>query len=141
MPTDHETRRYWRLRWLSSIQEYSDDHTQHRLWLDTTNINPHWTFFELNSCYFDDLNLGDGGGYSWAVDDGLVSSQEALALGDFHAAAAAYRSPTDDFDHPTILADQKWHEVVAKARWVQHMLLDLINDEEERDALTKQPVA
>ena len=141
MPADRETRRHWRLRWLSSIQEYADDHTQHRLWLDHTNLNPHWTFVELYSCYFDDLNLGDGGGYDWAIDDGLVSAQEARTLAAFHSAADTYNSPTDDYDHPAILADPKWQAVVAKARWGQHMLLDLIDDAEERDALTKLPVA
>lgn len=61
MTDREELRRNWRTNWLSSIQEFADEDTQRRLWLDPTNGNPHYSFGEYVCCYFDDLGLSDMG--------------------------------------------------------------------------------
>jgi hypothetical protein len=124
-----ELRRNWRTNWLSSIQEFADDETQRRLWLDAGNTNPHFSFVEYVSSYFDDLGLSDGG-YEWAMCEGLVSDAEVRAVADFHANAAAY-APVDCYDHQAILVDPKWAEVVAEAQRAQSALSGLIADPHE----------
>ena len=101
MSDNLELRRNWRTNWLSSIQEFADDETQRRSWLDTTNTNPHFSFIEYFCCYFDDLGLSDGG-YEWAVKEDLLTEEEVAAVAGFHNIADAYDSPTDDYDHQAI---------------------------------------
>jgi hypothetical protein len=134
MNDDLEWRRNWRANWLSSIQEFADDETQRLLWLDTANTNPHFSFVEYLSCYFDGLCLSDYG-YEWAIKQSFVSEQEAEAVAAFHEIADAYRSPTDDYDHQAILADPKWQDVVATAKQAQAKLLSLLKDTHERGLL------
>ena len=129
-----ELRRNWRTNWLSSIQELADDETQRRLWLDSTNTNPHFSFVECFCSYFDDLGLSDRG-YKWAVMQGLLSEEEVAAVAGFHKIAHAYESPTDDYDHQAILADPKWADVVAAAKQAQAELLRLIDDPREHRLL------
>jgi hypothetical protein len=136
MNDNQESRRNWRTKWLSSIQEFADDDTQRRLWLDLTNTNPHFSFVEYFCCYFDDLGLSDGG-YQWALEQGFVSEREVSAVTGFHEIADAYDSPTDDHDHQAILADPKWAEVVAAAKEAQAELLGLIDDPHERRLLVE----
>jgi len=134
MSDNQEWRGNWRTNWLSSIQEFADQNTQRRLWLDPTNTNPHFSFVECLCCYFDDLGLSDGG-YQRALEQGFVSEREVSAVAGFHKIADAYDSPTDDYDHPAILADPKWAEVVAAAKEAQSELLGLIDDPHERRLL------
>jgi hypothetical protein len=134
MNDDLEWRRNWRTNWLSSIQEFADEETQRRLWLDTANTNPHFSFVEYLCCYFDDLRLSDSG-YQWAIKQRFVSEQEAVAVAAFHKIADAYNSPTDDYDHQAILADPKWKDVVAAAKQAQAELLRLLRDTHERRLL------
>jgi hypothetical protein len=122
--------------WLSSIQEFADADTQRRLWLDPTNTNPHFSFGEYYCCYFDDLNLTDGG-YEGAIEEGLVSAEEVEAVREFHRITRAYHSPASDYDYETILADPKWAEVVRAAQRAQAALLALIDDPCERLLLTE----
>ena len=131
MTNDQELRRNWRTNWLSSVREFADDETQRRVWLDPFNANPHNTFVEYMCCYFDDLALSDGG-YTRAVEQGLLSEHEAEAVADFHRKAAAYHSPTDDYDNQAILADPNWAEVVTAAQNAQATLLKSIEDPPER---------
>ena len=131
MAHDQELRRNWRTRWLSSIQEFADDERQRRLWLDCENTNPHFSFVEYFCCYFDDLGLSDGG-YDWALSEGMLSVDEVKAVAEFHRAADAYDSPTDDYDHQAILADPNWTEVVAAAKRTQDALSQMIDDAHER---------
>ncbi|WP_158914763.1 hypothetical protein [Caulobacter sp. S45] len=53
----------WRANWLGSIEEISNLEMQRATWLNPDNSNPHYTFIEYTSCYFDGLvvNEGDGG--------------------------------------------------------------------------------
>jgi len=101
------------------------------LWLDSKNTNPHFSFIEYFCCYFDDLNLSDGG-YDWALSEGMLSADEVTAVAEFHQTADAYDSPTDDYDQQAILADPKWTEVVAAAKRAQDALSQLIDDAHER---------
>ena len=87
--------------WLSSIQEFADDATQRSKWLDPRNENPHFSFVEYMCCYFDNLNLAQSG-YDRASAQGYVSVEEIDAVHQFHMAAEAYASPTDDYDEQTI---------------------------------------
>ena len=134
MSDNQELRRNWRANWLGSIQEFADDDEQRRLWLDPPN--PHFSFGEYLCCYFDDLNLSKGG-YEWAINESLVSPDEAAAVAQFHYLADGYHSPTDDFDHLAILADPKWVAVVEAAKRSKVALLGLIDDPNERRLLTE----
>ncbi|WP_226698883.1 hypothetical protein [Qipengyuania gaetbuli] len=129
-----ELRRIWRTNWLSSIQELADYETQKRLWLDQENTNPHFSFVEYFCSYFNDLGLSERG-YDWALNAGLLSSDEVAAIEEFHRIADAYDSPTDAYDHKTILSDPKWFEVVLAAKKAQDALSQLISDPEERRLL------
>ncbi|MDT0510068.1 hypothetical protein [Novosphingobium sp. MMS21-SN21R] len=131
MQDDQERRRNWRANWLSSIQEFADDETQRRSWLDHKNTNLHFSFVEYFSCYFDDLGLSDGD-YDWALNRGMVSADEVEAVAAFHQAADTYDSPSDEYNHKAILADPKWAEVVAAAKRAQSALSRLIDDPKER---------
>jgi hypothetical protein len=130
MNGNQELRRNWRRGWLSRIQEFADEETQRRSWLDPTNTNPHFSFIEYNCTYFDDLRLSEG--YQWALEEGLVSADEIAAVAAFHAVLDAYESPTDDYDHEAILADPKWAAIVVAAKRAQDALLNIINDPQER---------
>lgn len=134
MTKDKERRKNWRTSWLSSIQEFADEASQRRLWLDPTNTNPHFSFVEYYCCYFDDLGLSDGG-YDWAVNEKLLSEEEVTAVARFHQVADNYNSPTDDYDHKVILADAKWAEVVEAAQHAKSALLNLIVDPHEQRLL------
>ena len=140
MDENEETRRQWRTtwrtNWLASIQEFADDKSQRRLWLDPTNTNPHFSFVEYMCSYFDDLNLSESG-YQSALEQGLITPDEVAAVSDFHATARAYESPTDDYDHRAILADPKWAGVVASAKQAQAALLGIITDPRERRLLSE----
>lgn len=128
MVADSHMRVGWRQNWLSSIQEFADEETQRRSWLNPRNGNPHFSFPELFNCYFDGLLLSDGG-YAWALKEGLVTAEEATAVEDFHQLAKTYDSPgDDDGDHQAILADPKWADVVNAAKAAQTNLLTLLSD-------------
>ena len=136
-------RRNWRRNWLSSIQELADDHTQRRLWLDRNVRNPHYSFVECLSCYFDGLAVFDdpatsGHAYAVAQAQGLVSADEAFTVEPLHAIFDAYEAPgNNQYDHQAILTDPKWEEVVAAAKFAQAALLPMLHDPEERRILTE----
>ncbi len=125
-----EQRHGWRTGWLSSIQEFADSETQSRMWLDPTNTNPHWSFVEVNCCYFDRLYLSVGG-YDWALGRGFICEEEVEAVAEFHKIAGIYRSPTDDYDHKAILEDTGWKNVVFAAKKAQLALSKLLNTQAE----------
>lgn len=134
MGENQESRRNWRANWLRSIQEFSDDEAQRRLWLDPTNTNPHFSFVECMCCYFDDVLRPDAG-YDWPLNEGFVSADEVATVADFHQIADTYDSPTDDYDDQAILADLRWAEVVAAAKRARTALLSITDDPHERRLL------
>jgi hypothetical protein len=133
MIDDQEQRGSWRAGWLSSIQEFADEDTQRRLWLDPKTNNPHFSLVEYRCCYFDDLGLS--GGYDWPLTQGYVTAAEVSAVHEFHAIAGAYDSPTNSYDNEAVLADPAWAGVVAAAKRAQAALLALIEDRSERRLL------
>jgi len=135
MSENQDLRRNWRASWLGSIQEFADEETQRRSWLNPNNSNPHFSFVEYLCCYFDDLALSEG--YETALADGLVSAEEVAAVAEFHTIADTYNSPKGDYDQEAILADPKWAEVVAAAKHAQAGLLALIDDPKECSDLTE----
>lgn len=134
MTDNEEFRRTWRIKWLSSVQEFADAESQRRLWLDPANTNLHSTFVEYLCCYFDDLGLSVGG-YDWAVNKKLVTAPEVAAVSRFHQLAGSYESPTEDYDHGPILEDAKWAEVVEAAKRPQADLFALLDHPHERQFL------
>lgn len=122
-----ELRINWRANWLSAIQELADLEMQRATWLNPHNRNPHYSFIEYVTVYFDDLNLGEtAGGYPARVAEQLLSDEEAAAAFRLHAMLDAYKSPTDDYDHQAILDDPAWHGVVTAAQEAQAGLSHLI---------------
>lgn len=134
MPTaTAEQRTNWRANWLASIQELTDLEMQRATWLNPDNGNPHYSFIEYITVYFDDLLLGEtNGGYSARMAEGLLSEREADAASRLHLLLDDYKSPTDDYDHHAILADPAWHRVVATAQEAQAVLASLIAQPDEK---------
>lgn len=97
----------------------------------------HYTYIECMCSYFDTLALSDDG-YEEALRLGLVSNEESNAVGEFHALAKTHQSPTNDWDHAAILNDPKWQAVVAAAKRAQSELLRMLENDEERSALTEE---
>ncbi len=137
MSDNREQRQNWRTNWLNSIQEFADDDTQRRLWLDPTNANPHFSYVDIVAA-ISTASVCQAAAISGALEQHLLSADEAAAVTEFHARADAYVSPTDDYDHEAILADPKWTRVVAAAQGAQASLLTLIDDPRERRLLTER---
>jgi hypothetical protein len=132
-----QQRLWWRLRWLSSIQAFSDAETQQRRWLDPAEANPAYSYVECMCVYFDDVLFGDKD-YTTRIEQKSVTEAEVAAVANFHALAAAYENPNgDEWDNSAILADPKWQEVVHAAQHAKQRLLPLLSREEERLALTQ----
>jgi hypothetical protein len=136
-----EFRATWRTNWLSSIQELADLDMQRATWLNPHGKNPHFSFVEYVTCYFDDLRFGEEeGGYAARIADNLLSQEEAAAVSEFHTLFNNYKSPTHDYDHCAILQDPEWLRVVAAARAAQALLAIMIDRLEERESLLEASV-
>ena len=135
---ESEQRRYWRLRWLSSLQAFADTETQRNRWLDAAERNPHFSFVECMCSYFDDTNLSVENGYANRLSRRYVSAEEVSAVTDFHSLADSYEHPLgDDWDNEAVLADPKWSTIVEAAKRAQSRLLGLLADDAEKLALTQ----
>ena len=131
-----EARRYWREKWLRSVEEVANLDMQHAAWLNPHGRNSHYTFFEYVTCYRYDLSLGAG--YAPLVEAGYLTAAEAQAVADFHRQMLGYTAPNDDNnDMPAILRDPEWLKVVAAARAARERLLVMITDADEVTALTQ----
>ncbi|MBK9732789.1 MAG: hypothetical protein IPO83_16175 [Chitinophagaceae bacterium] len=92
----------WRERWLDCINELTSLNLQKKAWLDKANTNPHWSFVEFCSCYFDDLNIDDN--YKYSIDNGWITGQEYEIIKDWHEALNRYNAPNNEnHDHEAIL--------------------------------------
>ena len=133
-----QQRTAWRLNWLRAISEAADVHMQRATWLNPENGNPHFSFTECASCYFDDLRLGSG--YHAAVSEGLLTEQEAVLASEFHAVFARYVEVTSDQSDESVLADAKWLVVMEEAAMLKRKLLDHSLAEEERTVLCDRSI-
>ncbi len=101
----------WRERWLGCINELTSLELQKKSWLDRTHTNPHWSFVEFMSSYFDDLAIDDN--YKYPLDNSLVTRQEYEIIKDWDEALDKYDSPkNDDYDNEAILNDPKWLDIL-----------------------------
>lgn len=108
MNTVRET---WRKNWLECIAELTSVELQRTAWLDTENQNPHWSFTEFMSCYFDDCRCDD---YGYRLSHGYLTDQELEAIKPWHELLDEYRCPNNDWwNHSAILEDPKWLAIVA----------------------------
>ncbi len=140
MTAEADIRRVWRLHWLACVQEFADADEQRKRWLDLTNTNPHWSFVEIISCYFDDALHGQG--YAYLMGEGLVSQLEADAVASLHRLLERYKPPGgDSYDHARILEDASWGEVTAAAAETVAKLLRILVDPAERAACKGDPAA
>ena len=140
MNADADIRRVWRLHWLGCLQEFADVDEQRRNWLDLTNTNPHWSFVEIISCYFDDALHGQDSAY--LMSEGLVSQLEADAVAALHRLLERYKPPDgDSYDHTRILEDACWSEMNAATAKTVAKLLRILVDPAERAACKGDPTA
>lgn len=119
-------RGYWRERWLKCIDELTSITLQNRTWLNPHNENPHWSFLEFMSCYFDDLDIDMN--YERLLADEWITCDEFSVIKDWHHALERYTTPTDDiYNHESILADANWIAIVKigfKAKYELSSILD-----------------
>lgn len=123
-------REVWRERWLDCITEISALEWQRRLWGKVSN--PHYSYVECVTCYFDDTL--SGGGYEELVTAGMLSYDEAFAVAEMHLKLDAY-SASDAYDDQSILSDPAWIEVTQTARFARRRLLKLLTEPRERELL------
>jgi len=137
-PTPEELRAMWRQRWLGALRYFADEDAQRR-WLDTSERNPHYSYVECMSGYFDDTFFVRHEIERW-VSYGYMSDTEYQAMLPFHRLAETYRPPNDDpRDCGAILADRGWIEVIGAAQTAQAALANMIDDPSERFALKSAP--
>lgn len=126
------TKEIWRQKWLDSINELTSIDLQKQSWLDNSNTNPHWTFVEFMSCYFDDLFFDDSY-YEHYIDIEWVSRQEYEIIKDWHTLLDKYDAPkNDDYDHKSILADNHWLEIVKLGVVAKNKLAQILNPNEKK---------
>ncbi len=131
-----QLRQIWRRNWLASIRELSALDWQRDLW--GKSDNPHHSFDEYLTVYFDEVVFSDG--YEARIREGLLSASEVDAIDAFHSLIDAYPAPSNPVDHNAVLADPAWAEVVNAATRARENLLALIADpEERRELLRDQP--
>lgn len=131
---DSETRQLLRCDWFSSVQELADLGLQKMTWLDPGNLNPHWSYVEFCCCYPMEGQLAD------AHEDGWLTDEEVHLLRTLNGAISAHSSPTgDNYDHQAILQDPAWLAVVALAERTRQRLLAIVENEDERSALSDRP--
>jgi hypothetical protein len=132
-PEADELRRNWRHRWLSSIRELSALDWQKSLW--GKSENRHQSYVEYVESYSDDLILSDG--YSWAVEKGFLSPDEAKAVAPMHELLNAYKESSSHFDHDAILADPGWIQITKAAEQTRQRLLETLTDANEQQILKR----
>ena len=119
----------WRNKWLICINELTSLGLQKNSWLNKSNTNPHLTFIEFMSSYFDDLDIEKD--YNKVLTEGWVSKSEFETIRIWHELLDKYDSPNnDDQDHKAILLDKEWQLIVEKGRKAKIELSKLLNTEE-----------
>ncbi len=88
--------------------------------------------------YFDDLVLSDG--YSFSLQQGLVSEAEVAVVISLHELLRKHEAPGgDDWDNAAVLNDPEWHAIAQEARRATNQLLTLPLAPEERQLLGYSP--
>ena len=142
MQADAKLRASWRAQWLAAIREIADQGEQRATWLNPNSGNPHYSFVECMSGYFDDLSLNGEEGYGGRLEEGLLTTDEVAAVAALHSILSSYSAPAaDDYDHESILSDPAWWVVTAEARNTIERLRDLLGDPEELRTLSHSSVA
>ena len=119
----------WRSSWLNCINELTSFDLQRKSWSDKSNSNPHWSFVEFMSCYFDDLKIDNN--YELQRKENWISKNEFELIQPWHELLDKYNSPTnDDFDNEAILNDKKWQLIVDEGLKAKFELSKISNEEE-----------
>ena len=118
--TNEGVRSIWRKRWFWHLYGFTSLKNQEELWL-AKRPGEMQTFIECMCCYFDDTLHGQSLD-KWH-EKGFLSEPEVAACRKFHNLANSYTPPKggNKGDDRMILADPKWHNVVAAAQdtWKQ----------------------
>ena len=134
------TREMWRERWLDSLNQLTSLDLQIKSWLDKENTNPHWSFVEFMSTYFDDLSVVDN--YEYVLNNGWITGQEFRIIKEWHEALNKYNSPdNDDYDNEAILHDQKWLAIVNMGQTLREELKNMLTADEIRILTAEKNVA
>ena len=119
----------WRNRWLSCINELTSMELQKKYWLDKSNENPHWSFIEFMSGYFDDLGIDND--YENQLKNNWISEEEFSVIIEWHKKLEKYEAPKkDDYDVEGILKDENWQQIVCEGDKVKKKLGKLLNSAE-----------
>jgi hypothetical protein len=123
-------KKIWRESWLSCINELTSLNLQKQSWLDKTNTNPHWSYIEFMSCYFDDCFINH---YRYQLENKLVSNQEFEVLKKWHEALYNYKSPNnDDYNCEAILNDREWINILNIGLKAKRKLSNILPEDEKR---------
>lgn len=126
-------RSIWRRGWLWSLDAFTSLKNQEELWL-AKRPGEMQTFEECMCCYFDDTFHGE------SLEDkcrqGFLDNSEVEACRNFHILASAYEPSKVWGDDRMILADPKWHAVVASAQEAWEQLRAIIKLQEEVAIMT-----
>ena len=121
----------WRERWLGCINELTSFDLQKKSWLDRTHKNPHWSFVEFMSSYFDDLVIDNN--YKYPLEKGWVSKKEYDIIKDWHEELDKYVSPNnDDYNNEAILNDPKWHNILMIGVIIKDKLEEILSETEKQ---------
>jgi hypothetical protein len=121
----------WRERWLSSVNQLTSLNLQKKSWLDTAQTNPHWSFVEFMSCYFDDIGIDEN--YKYPIEREWLSKKEFEIIISWHEELDKYNSPKNDpYDHLAILEDPKWFEILQTGLTMKSRLASILNETEKK---------
>ena len=116
--------------WFCRVCEVANIDSQRRMWLDTSNRNPHWSYIEFIESYPHDDQL------LHALKQGWLTAGEFGILSELGRILAAYSPPGENrYDNAAVLQDPAWHSVVKAAGHAKQQLLSTTTDQQEREAL------
>jgi|SRR6218665_629048 len=125
-----EFKKNWRERWLSSVNELTSIGLQQVSWTNISLNNPHWSFIEFLSCYFDDLVLSEN--YVQEIEQDFVSQNEYEVIEAWHKSLDNYKSPNnDDYDNYSILTDPNWIKIVELGKKSKLKLSEVLSLDEK----------